>query len=137
MPRVLRSSNVNLPSVWNHTENQAHANPPIAATMATPPAHAEVWTTNHFCGDFNPGTKQGHSIFVEKTKGLATADRLDLSKKYATDLHKYYRAREDIMGNCVRKVPSGYHNDGTVTESFNLLTQYQQLTLEHCQCASF
>ena len=74
---------------------------------------------------------------MEKTKGLATADRLDLSKKYATDLHKYFCACEDIMGNCVRKVPSAYAANGTITESFNLLTQYQQLTLEDCQRATF
>ena len=71
------------------------------------------------------------------TKGLATADRLDLSKKYATDLHKNFRAREDVMGDCVRKVPSTYAGDRTVTESFNLMTQYQQLTLEDCQRAAF
>ena len=59
------------------------------------------------------------------------------SKKYATDLHKYFRAREDIMGDCVRKVPSKYAADGTITESFNLMTQYQQLTLEDCQRAAF
>ena len=137
MPRVLRSSNVNLPEVWIYTENQAHANPPITATMAAPPARKEVWTTNPFYGDFNPGSKQGHSIFVKKIKGLVTADRLDLSKKYATKLHKYFCAREDIMGDCVRKVASAYAVDGTVTESFNLMTQYQQLTLEDCQRAAF
>jgi hypothetical protein len=105
--------------------------------MSAPTKVAEVWTTNPFCGDFNPGTKQGRSIFVEKTKGLATADRLDLSKKYATDLHKYIRDREDIMGDCIRKVPSNHAADGTITESFNLMTQYQQLTLEDCQRAAF
>ena len=137
MPRVLRSSNVDLPSVWNHTQNQAQVNSAITTTMTAPAKVAEIWTTNPFCGDFNPGTKQGHSIFVEKTKGLATADRLDLSKKYATDLHRYFRAREDIMGDCIRKVPSKYADDGTITESFNLMTQYQQLTIQDCQRAAF
>ncbi len=35
-----------------------------------PPAIAEVWETNPFPAKFNTGTKIGHYIFIEKTKGL-------------------------------------------------------------------
>ena len=40
----------------------------------------KVWKTTPFYVDFNPGTKLGNSIFLEKTKVLAEANRLDLNK---------------------------------------------------------
>ena len=54
--------------------------PPVAPPA---PIVTEVWKTTPYpySGDSNPGTKLGNSIFIEKTKGLPEADRLDLSKK--------------------------------------------------------
>ena len=52
----------------------------------------EFCKTTPFSGDFNPGTKLGNSIFLEKTKGLAKADRLDLNKANSLDIHKVFEA---------------------------------------------
>ena len=45
---------------------------PGAGAPAVPaaPAVEEVCKTTPFSGDFNPGTKLGNSIFIEKTKVL-------------------------------------------------------------------
>ena len=66
--------------------------PPAPAITAVPPV---VWKTNPFTGKFNPGTKLGHSIFLEKTKGLKEEDRLDLTKSNSSKIHQYFRAREN------------------------------------------
>ena len=125
MPRNLRS-NSTIPSNWNLPAHQAEANQFVAASttatiamaVAAPaPAAAlgagtgagitlgaEVWTTTPYSGNFNPGTKHGNTIFVKKTKGLPEANRLDLTKKNSQAIHKYFRAREMLMGDIVRKV---------------------------------
>ena len=68
----------------------------MADINEVPPAPVveEVWKTTPFSGDFNPGTKLGNIIFIEKTKGLPESVRLDLTKKNSQEIHKYPRARE-------------------------------------------
>ena len=66
---------------------------------------AEVWKTNPFSGDFNPGTKIGHQIFTKKTKGLPEADCLTLTKSNAHATHSYLSAREANYGGAVRAIP--------------------------------
>ena len=41
------------------------------------------------------------------------------------------------MGNVVTKVPIAYNPDGTVKTTANLITQYQQITIEDLQRAAF
>ena len=41
------------------------------------------------------------------------------------------------MGNVVTKVPIAHNPDGTVKTTTNLITQYQQMTIEDLQCAAF
>ena len=76
-----------------------------AGAPAVSPASVveEVWKMTHFSGDFNPGTKLGNIIFIEKTKGLPESVRLDLTKKNPQEIHKYLRACETLMGNVVTK----------------------------------
>ena len=81
MSRALRS-NSSAPRVWNLEAHQQNSNQhvleqmaginPGAGAPAVPPAPVveEVWKTTPFSGDFNPGTKLGNSIFIEKTKGI-------------------------------------------------------------------
>ena len=62
-------------------------NPPLAPVVmanATP----EVWKSNPLQGDFNPGTKLGKDIFIEKSKGLAESERFDLSQENAGEIHR-------------------------------------------------
>ncbi len=77
---------------------------PAAATgggggAGAAPVIAEVWKTNPYSGNFNPGTKLGQTIFAEKTKGLAEDKRLDLTKGNAANLRKYFVSRETSMGD--------------------------------------
>ena len=87
MPRSLRTNSI-VPSVWNLPAVQAHVDQRIqqenmaaaaaaalaaaaaVAPVAVPFVATEVWKTTPFSGDFNPGSKLGNSIFLEKTKGL-------------------------------------------------------------------
>ena len=96
----------------------------------------EVWKTTPYSGDFNPGTKHGNTIFTEKTKGLPEASRLDLTKKNSQAIHKYFRGQEMLMGDVVRKVPIEYNPDGSIKTTRNLISQYQQISLENCQRAA-
>ena len=45
-----------------------------------------IWNENPLTGNFNPGTVAGQKIFLEKTKGLATAGKLPLSNVSATKI---------------------------------------------------
>ena len=146
MPRSLRQTNSIVPSVWNLPAVQAHvdqqirqenmAEAALVAPATAPVVAPEVWKTTPFSGDFNPGTKLGNSIFLEKTKGLQEADRMDLIKKNARKIHQYFQFRETLMGKVISKVPIKYNVDGSVSKTANLLTQYQQMTLEDLQRAA-
>ena len=41
------------------------------------------------------------------------------------------------MGNVVTKLPIAHNTDGTVKTTENLITQYQQMTIEDLQRAAF
>ena len=97
----------------------------------------DVCKMTPFSDNFNPGTKLGNSIFIEKTKGLHEYVRLNLTKKNSQEIHKCLRARETLIGNVVTKVPIAHNPDGTVKTMANLITQYQQMTLEDLERAAF
>ena len=158
MPRRTRQTTTNpLPSIWDLDAHQAEVDNIIATKIETarmavagastagsggavPPVvvttPAVVWKTTPFSGDFNPGTKLGNSIYLEKTKGLKESDRLDLNKRNSQEIHKYLRGREQIMGPVVTQVPVDFNPDGSTRATKNLLTQYQQITLADCQRAA-
>ena len=85
-------------------------------------------------GNFNPGTKHGQSIFLEKSKGLPEDKRLDLSRSNGPEIHKVLRARELNFRN-VTDIPYSLSADGIILKSGNLLTQHQKITLAGCQWA--
>ena len=41
------------------------------------------------------------------------------------------------MSNAVTKIPSSHNHDGTVKTKENLITQYQQMTIENLQRVAF
>ena len=76
------------------------------------------------------------SNFLEKTKGLAQKDGLELSKSNSVAIHKFFRPKEGPMGKAITKVRTEYANDGTVTKTANLLSQYYLVTLDSVQQAA-
>ena len=92
---------------------------------------AKVWKTNPFAGDFNPGTKIGHQIFTEKTKGLPDSDCLALTKANANLIHSYLAACEANCGGVIRLIPIEWNADDLVKTTANLLTQHHLVKLEH------
>ena len=148
MQRTLRSNSSSIPSVWNIAQHEANARaalaleiepPEVEAPVAPNPAIAtmtEVWKTNPFAGDFNPGTKIGHQNFTEKTKGLPDSDRLALTKANANLIHSYLAAREANYGGVIRLIPIEWNADDSVKTTANLLTQHHLVKLEHVQRAA-
>ena len=107
--------------------------PPAIPIMVDPVIE---WKTDPFQGKFNPGTKTGHQIFLEKTKGLAEKDKHELSKTNSAAIHQFFRSKEGQMGEVITKVPTEYANDGTIAKTANLLSQYHQVTLDSVQRAA-
>ena len=52
-----------------------------------------IWNENPLTGNFNPGTVAGHKIFLERTKGLATAGKLPLSNASATKIMEFLKMK--------------------------------------------
>jgi len=144
--RNLRSNSA-VPEIWpfgvlmeasapdeNDPTLTVNALPAVILPPAPPIMAATVeWKTDPFQGKFNPGTKSGQAIFLEKTKGLAEKDRLELSKSNSAEIHKFFRSKEGQMGEIITKVPIAYANDGTVTKTANMLSQYHLITLDDVQ----
>ena len=119
----------------NLSNQQSTAQLQIENNQAQPLTMADEWKSDPLQGDFNPGTKLGKDIFLEKTKGLPENERLELNRKNASQLHRYFRARESRMGICIR-IPTEFNADGTVKTTKNLLTQYHSIKLADCQRAA-
>ena len=139
MPQRLRNNTTSIPDAGDIVSHQAEdillitKKDIMAAAAAEPVVPVEdVWKTTPFSGDFNPGTKLGSSIFLEKTKILAEADCLALNKANSLDIHKVFWSRERINF----KTPTQFNAYGTVKSSENILTQYHRITLENVQCAA-
>ena len=138
MPRRLRNNTTIIPDASDIAAHQAEtilliANEKIMAEAAALPVASveDVWKTTLFSEDFNLGTKLGNSIFIEKTKGLAKADCLDLNKANSLAIQKVFRSLDRIMGDVISKIPTQFNADGTVTLAANLL-----ITLKNVQCAA-
>ena len=67
-----------------------------------------IWNENPLTGNFNPGTVAGQKIFLNKTKGLATAGELPLSNASATKIMEFLKMKEQLMGTVVTRVPTVY-----------------------------
>ena len=97
MPQRLRNNTLSIPDAGDIAAHQAETtlliankNITVAAASGVVAPVEEVWKTTPFSGDFNPGTKLGNIIFLEKTKGLAEADCLDLNKENYLEIHKVF-----------------------------------------------
>ena len=115
----------NQPAVVQQPQNQ----------MAQQQPAQEVWKSDPLQGDFNPGSKLGKDIFLEKTKGLPESERIPWTKANATRLLRYFRAREKHMHSCI-DIPIEFNANGTVKKTANLLSQYRLITLTDCQRAA-
>ena len=67
-----------------------------AAGAGAPAVEAPVviWNENPLTGNFNPGMVSGQKIFLEKTKGLATAGQLPLSNASDTKIMEFLKMKE-------------------------------------------
>ena len=65
-----------------------------------------IWNENPLTGNFNPGTVAGQKIFLEKTKGLATAGQLPLSNTSATKIMFFFQYEITAHGNCCHRSPN-------------------------------
>ena len=126
MPQQLHNNTTSIPDAGDITAYKAEtilviANENImAAAAALPVAPVEdVWKTNPFSGDFNPGTNLGKIIFLEKMKGLFEADRLDLNKANLLAIHNFSQSCERIMGDVISKIRTQFNTDGTVKSTAN------------------
>ncbi len=127
-------SNFTAPEIWpiqpvEHLQ-ASNLNPRIMAA----PTPIE-WKTNPFSSSFNPATKIGQQIFIEKTKGLPDGTRYDLSKENASELHQFFKTRQATLGKCIQ-VPVTYANDGSASSTANLITQHSKIPLANVQRAA-
>ena len=97
MLRQLRNNTSSIPDAGDIEAHQSETillisnkNIMAAAAAGDVALVEDVWKTAPFSGDFNPGTKLGNSFFLEMTKGLAKADRLDLNKENLLAIHKVF-----------------------------------------------
>ena len=70
-----------------------------------------IWNENPLTGNFYPGTVAGQNIFLEKKKGLATAEQLPLSNASAKDRGIFENERT-AHGNCGHRSPNYVHSRG-------------------------
>ena len=128
-----------LPGIHNEAAHQAIANEYVQdisnhnLTMAAVVPPVEVFKTNPFNGDFNPGTEPGRKIFIEKTRGLDESDRLDLTKASSTQIQLYFKAREEHLGEIGCAIPIEFNADGSVKTKANMLTQSYRIKLSDAQ----
>ncbi len=90
------------------------------------------WKTNPFNGNFNPGTKTGQVIFIEKTKGHPDGKRFDLSKEHSSEIHQFFKTRSASLGGCCL-IPIAFDGTGTATEWAHLITQHSKTSLKQVQ----
>ena len=103
-------SNSSAPPIYP-LPNQPRINMTAAGAGAGAPAVATpvvIWNENPLTGNFNPGTVAGQKIFLEKTKGLATAEQLPLSNASAPKIMEFLKMKEQLMGTVVTGVPTVY-----------------------------
>ena len=94
-------------------------------------APADSWEVTQFHGNFNPGTKSGQLIFLEKTKGLPAEKSFELIKCDAPAMKQQFKARQGVMGDVVRKVAISFDVTGAATDHMNLLARHASTWLDN------
>ncbi len=51
---------------------------------------ADKWKSKPLQGNFNPGSKLGKDIFLEKIKGLPESQHLNLTRTNAHQIHQFF-----------------------------------------------
>ena len=114
--------------------NMAEAGAGTGAGAGAPVVVAPVviCNENQLTGNFNPGTVAGQKIFLEKTKGLATAEQLPLSNASAPKIMEFLKMKEQLMGTVVTGVPTVY-TVGAGSSPMNLIHQSPLISLDIVQ----
>ena len=100
-----------------HQNQNQNANPvPVAAA-----AQVETWTENPAQGTFNPGTKEGASIFKLKSKS-DLEKKLELVKASASEFRRALQAKESTFGGIVSRVPIEFDHTGNTTKFANMIS---------------
>lgn len=134
MARALRS-NSTAPNLWpiGNQDNATMADPLAANNNNT---LAISWTVNPLSEKFNPGTASGAKIFIEKSKGPASGERIGDTITESKPLFEYLKTKQIAFGPCVTKIPIEFDATGNPTKFGNIIDQYQSIKLEHVQrCA--
>ena len=103
--------------------------PSINMAAAAAGALVVIWNENLLTGNFKPGTVAGQKIFLEKTKGLATAGQLPLSNASATKIMKILKMKEQLMGTVFTGVQTVY-TAGVISSPMNFIHQSPSIPLE-------
>ncbi len=91
-----------------------------------------TWSANPHQGDFNAGTKIGHSIFLKKTAGPEDSERFSLQKEDAPKIYRFLRSREPLLGKVINSIPIEIDDRGAVVKTANLITQHSLISMERC-----
>jgi hypothetical protein len=106
---------------------------PIAAAAVAPVNAPEVWTVNPLATNFNPGSKGGNQIFLEKSKGPIDGKRIGDTIADSQTLHSFLKTKGITFGPVVTHVPFQFDATGNPTNFASIIEQYQSLDLEHVQ----
>ena len=102
------------------------------ATVANAPNNVpEVWTDNPLSADFNPGTRAGSAIFLEKSKGPIDGQRIGDTIADAKKLHEFLKTKATTFGPCCTHIPIAFDATGSPTKFASLIDQYQSMTYQH------
>jgi hypothetical protein len=102
----------------------------FAATSAAVSTAPRIWSIDPFTSHINPGSRQGQSIFLEKTKSLDKKYRIrqEDSAEFLLEL----RSREHTLGTIVTHIPTQRDAHGVGTIFKNLLTNHRNISLDDC-----
>ena len=97
---------------------------------------AEIWSENPAVGTFNPGTKEGATIFKLKTKN-EHEKKIELVKGNAQLFRRLIQAKEPSFGGIISRVPTEFDATGNITKHSNLIQEYSTIKLETLQRNAF
>jgi hypothetical protein len=105
----------------------------MAGTGATaanaPNIVPEVWTDNPLTATFNPGTRAGNQIFLEKSKGPVDGERIGDTIADSKRLHDFIKTKINTFGPCCSHVPIEFNDAGVPTKYASIVDQYQSITV--------
>ena len=101
---------------------------------AVPPASAaEIWVDNPNFGNLNPGTKEGQTIFENKTKTPKDKNRPTATKKYDQAIRRFLENKAPDLGKFVTRIPIKCDARGAPTVWGNLLCECSSISMKLLQ----